>query len=254
MEILDARAQLDQLAAVEEPLAVVLRSVPLACATSPAWVDAALGNPLALLDDHAQCELKAAANALAVVGRYPQHDDLVRRMSALAREEMLHYRMVRQVLITRGGAPTRPRANPYMKGLGVGRLGGESALLDDLLVAAVIEARSCERFVALYRGLSGIGGAPELVTFYERLARSESGHAHIFVELATGLFAPALVQSELVRRCRIEAQVLETLEISPRMHGGHLATPPVATDPRRADLAGRPNSGQPRTQRPKGTP
>jgi tRNA-(ms[2]io[6]A)-hydroxylase len=226
MEIADARTRLEQLAAEEEPLAVVLQSVPLLSASSPAWVDAALADPLALLDDHAQCELKAASNALAVVGRYPEHDILVRRMASLAREEMLHYRLVRQLLIERGGAPTRPRANPYMKGLGAERLGGEQALLDDLLVAAVIEARSCERFVVLYRGLSGRSDAADqapLATFYERLARSESGHARIFVGLATELFEPELVRSELLRRCRIEAQVLESLEVSPRMHGGHRA-------------------------------
>ena len=217
------------LAETERPLATVLATVPLACPTRQTWVDAALADVNALLDDHAQCELKAASNALAMVGRHPDNDELVRRMSSLAKEEMVHYRMVRQVLLDRGGAPTRPLANPYMKGIARDRLSGDKALLDDLLVCAIIEARSCERFLALTRGLSaddrGLPDASQLAHFYERLARSESGHAHLFVALAEASFDPTLVQSELHRRARIEADTIESLPVTPRMHGGHRAAP-----------------------------
>lgn len=228
MDTLTSHPDILTLARDEAPLAVVIRTVPLHCATSRIWVNAALARPLELLDDHAQCELKAASNALALVGRHPGNDELVRRMSALAREEMLHYRMVRQILLDRGGVPTRPLPNPYVKGLSAQRRGGEFALLDDLLVAALIEARSCERFVALYRGLRvdppvDLPGPEPLAAFYERLARSESGHANLFLALAESIFDPGLVREELTRRGRIEAEVLEGLPVSPRMHGGHLA-------------------------------
>lgn len=218
MITLTSHPEVERLAAEEPSLATVIRTVPLQSPTAGVWVRAALADLDGLLDDHAQCELKAASNALALVGRHPGHDELVRRMSALAREEMLHYRMVRDRLIGRGARPTRPLPNPYVKGLGAERRGGEFALLDDLLVAALIEARSCERFVALGRAIDD----PELAGFYARLARSESGHAHLFVALAEETFDPGLVASELERRSRIEARVLEALPVAARMHGGHL--------------------------------
>jgi tRNA-(ms[2]io[6]A)-hydroxylase len=138
---------------------------------------------------------------------------------------MQHYRLVRAELLRRGGRPTRPLPNPYVKGLGRERKGQEFALLDDLMVAALIEARSCERFVRLHRGLEDDGcpvdDAAGLAGFYDRLARSESGHAHLFVQLAETLFEPQVVLEELTRRCEIEARVLEELPVSARMHGGH---------------------------------
>lgn len=226
MQSLESHPDVQALAAEEKALATVTASVPLACPTRAVWVRAALGDTRALLDDHAQCELKAAANALAIVGRFPEHDELVKRMASLAKEEMLHYRMVRQELLDRGGAPSRPLANPYMKGVARDRRGGDKTLLDDLLVAALIEARSCERFLALARGLRGpeaaqVENADTLAQFYDRLARSESGHAHLFVALAQSVFDDDLVRDELQRRSSIEAATIESLPVSPRMHGGH---------------------------------
>lgn len=217
METLHAHPDLERLAAEEPPLATVLATVPLQSASSATWVAAATADLDALLDDHAQCELKAASNALALIGRHPGHDRLVKRMASLAREEMLHYRMVRDRLLARGARPSRPAPNPYVKGLGAGRLGGDRALLDDLLVAALIEARSCERFVVLARAIDDA----DLAGFYARLARSESGHAQLFVDLALDLFDPGLVATELERRARIEARVLDGLPATARMHGGH---------------------------------
>ncbi len=228
MQTMTSHPDIQELARAEAPLGIVIETVPLLSATPSLWVQCALSHPLELLDDHAQCELKAASMALAIVGRFPEHDALVRRMSSLSREEMLHYRMVRELLIARGGSPSRPLPNPYVKGLGSERRGGHLALLEDLLVGALIEARSCERFVALYRGLrssppEGFKEPAQLADFYERLARSESGHARLFVDLAESIFEPDLVVEELERRCRIEAAVLEDLPVNPRMHGGHRA-------------------------------
>ena len=213
-------------AAAAPPLARATSAVPLLSATRDVWVRAALSAPLELLDDHCQCELKAASNALALVGRNPEHDDLVKAMSALSKEEMVHYRIVRKQLLDRGGKVTRPLANPYVKGLGRERLGGGFSLLDDLVVAALVEARSCERFVALASGLERFTELPverreELASLYARLAQSESGHARLFVELAEGVFEPALVARELERRAGIEAKVLEEIPVTARMHGGH---------------------------------
>ncbi len=218
--------EVEALAREEHALASATGAVPLACPTRERWVCAALAAPETLLDDHAQCELKAASNALAILGRNPERDELVRAMSALAKEEMVHYRLVRSRLLERGGRPSRPVASPYLKGLGRARRGGAYTLLDDLLVAALVEARSCERFVVLARGLRGpagvrVDGSEELAAFYERLARSESGHAQIFTGLAERYFDPEEVASELRRRSEIEAEILESLPVTPRMHGGH---------------------------------
>lgn len=221
MQTLPSHPDVVARAETDRALATVTASVPLGCPTREVWVEAALGDLHALLDDHAQCELKAATNALAMVGRHPEHDALVQRMASLAKEEMLHYRMVRQELLDRGGAPSRPVANPYMKGMARDRRGGKDTLLDDLLVCAMIEARSCERFLALARGLEARDGDADLARFYDRLARSESGHAHLFVALAEDLFDPALVRDELARRSTIEAATIESLPVTPRMHGGH---------------------------------
>mgnify|MGYP001054769290 CR=1 FL=1 len=226
MELIDSHPEVQALAAEEKALATVTASVPLACPTRDVWVKAALADVNALLDDHAQCELKAASNALAMVGRFPDNDELVRRMAGLAKEEMVHYRMVRHELIGRGGTPKRPVANPYMKGMARDRLAGSKALLDDLLVCALIEARSCERFLVLARALRSpeavnVADAGELAYFYERLARSESGHAHLFVALAEDAFDHDLVRNELLRRSSIEAATIESLPVTPRMHGGH---------------------------------
>jgi tRNA-(ms[2]io[6]A)-hydroxylase len=205
-------------------LAHATERVPLATATTAAWVERALDHVEVLLDDHCQCELKAASNALALIGRHPEKDDLVRKLAALAREEMSHYRQVRDLLQARGGALHRPKPSPYLQGIRGERLGERFALLDDLLVCALVEARSCERFVALAQGLGAradVPGGRELQELYEGLARSESGHATLFVDLARTYFEPDLVDRELDRRSRLEARVLDEIPITPRMHGGN---------------------------------
>jgi len=209
----------------EVALQRTLAAVPLASRSGDPWLSAVLANPLALLDDHAQCELKAAANALSMVARHPEHEILVRRMSSLAKEEMHHYRIVRHALLERGGTATRLAANPYMKEIGRGRLGGEFALLDDLVLAALIEARSCERFVVLASALVGNSSSDvALSELYARLARSESGHARLFLDLARALFEEARVQTEVARRVTQESEVLRRLPATARMHGGMAAS------------------------------
>ena len=123
-----------------------LNLVPLRGATSERWIRHALAHLNDLLDDHCQCELKAASNALAIVGRNPNLDKLVTHLSGLCREEMRHYRQVRDELQSRGGRLTRPLPSPYLKAVNRERLGSEHALLDDLMVAALVEARNTRRF------------------------------------------------------------------------------------------------------------
>jgi tRNA 2-(methylsulfanyl)-N6-isopentenyladenosine37 hydroxylase len=210
---------------LDEALERTLQAVGLGSHSGDPWLRCALGSVNALLDDHGQCELKAAANALSIVVRNPQHDLLVRRMSGLAKEEMHHYRIVRQVLVSRGQTPSRPEANPYMRKLGRGRRGRDEALLDDLIIAAIVEARSCERFVVLAHALGGpasatVEEAGALTALYGRLAKSESGHARLFLNLAHEYFEADLVAHELGRRIELESQILALLPATARMHGG----------------------------------
>jgi tRNA-(ms[2]io[6]A)-hydroxylase len=209
-------------AAVVISLEVARASVPLRSGTSDRWCAVALLDLQTLLDDHAQCELKAASSALSLIARNPEREELVHRMMALAREELLHYRQVRDVMRRRGLQARRPQRSPYLAGLTASTGGGEP-LLAALVTCAVIEARSCERFVALGAALatSAVPGGLELSSLYAGLARSESGHAHVFVELAELYFSREAVARELERRVESEAQVLTAIPVSARMHGGN---------------------------------
>jgi tRNA-(ms[2]io[6]A)-hydroxylase len=198
------------------------RAVPLQVTTSKSWCEAALSDVPGLLNDHAQCELKAASTALSLIARNPEREELVGRMMVLAREELLHYRQVRDVMRLRGLRPTRPQRSPYLAGLAAlprRQTDAGAGLLDALLGCALVEARSCERFQALVRALQDRD--PELSRLYDALARSESGHAHLFVELAELYFPPRQVQDELAARAGHEARVLGTIPVSARMHGGN---------------------------------
>jgi tRNA-(ms[2]io[6]A)-hydroxylase len=168
-------------------LAAVLR---LKVSTDPAWVACALGNLDAILVDHAHCEMKAAANALAMVARHPDDPELVRALTDLAREEVDHFRRVHDRLVDRGIPLGYPPVDAYVANLrraltkaGPSPLAGRVApAVDRLLVCALIEARSCERFSLLAVALAGRDA--ELAAFYEELLASEARHYRTFVDLA----------------------------------------------------------------------
>jgi tRNA-(ms[2]io[6]A)-hydroxylase len=191
--------------------------------SAPSWLHCALDDLSTLLDDHSQCELKAAASALALIGRNPERDDLVHALHALAREELRHYQQVRQLQLSRNGTLSPPLRSPYVHGLQKQRNPQLDRLLDELLLAAVIEARSCERFECLNEALIEAKNPDlsEVQRLYEGLIRSERGHAGLFVRLAKDTFGAALVDQELGRRLELEAELLDTLPRSARMHGGH---------------------------------
>lgn len=149
-------------------------------ATPQAWVSEALGRLPALLQDHANCELKAASTALAFIYRYPQRTELAQRMSRLAREELRHFEQTRQLMHELDMPFERLTASRYAASLREAvRPEEPERLLDMLLVAALIEARSCERFAVLVPRL------PERVArFYGGLLASEARHFEVYLELA----------------------------------------------------------------------
>jgi tRNA-(ms[2]io[6]A)-hydroxylase len=202
----------------------VRRAVPLRGPTREAWCAAAVADLDTLIEDHCQCELKAASNALALIGRNPEKEALVDRMRRLAEEELRHYSRIRELMAARGIAHRRPQPSPYLAGLLAAKRGGPYALLDLLVVSAIVEARSCERFVALAEALGSAEAVTEpesLAQTYLRLARAESGHAAVFVELAKAYYSAAEVDEELGRRLDVELEVLARIPITARMHGGH---------------------------------
>jgi len=190
----------------------------LAWATPAGWAEAALEQPLALLSDHAHCELGAAAAAQGMLARKPEASELVERLSAHALDELRHFKQVHRLLRELGGTLEPVRVNPYAEALMSRCERGERNLLDRLLVAAVIERRSLERFERLAEAADG--RQPELAALYRELAPSEAGHAALFVELARDLYPREDVSARLVRWVAFEAAAIAGLAFAPRIHSG----------------------------------
>lgn len=188
----------------------------LACATPPAWVERALERIDTLLVDHANCEKKAASTALNLMYRYVEHDALLRALSRLAREELRHFEQVIGIMRARGVVYEQLSASRYAGGLRAGVRTHEPArLVDTLLVGAVIEARSCERFAALAPRLDA-----ELGAFYDSLLRSEARHFQDYLRLATALGSAAEVAERLPLLLERERHLIESPDREFRFHSG----------------------------------
>ena len=204
------------------------------CLTVPSdeqWAVAAVRSLPALLVDHAHCEMKAATNALSLVGRYPETagNVLARALADIAAEEVLHFQQVLALLDARGLVLGAPPVDTYAASLRHAAAGlpphRGASLVDRLLVAALIEARSCERFKLLTAALDQAD--TELCDFYAGLLASEARHYRTFVDLAceVGRGEPAMdeptVLSRLARLATMEAKIVSTLA---HAHGGDRAT------------------------------
>ena len=151
--------------------------------TDPRWATAAQHHLEDLLTDHAYCEQKAASTAISLLITYPEHTELVREMAALAREEMSHFELVHQLIVKRGFVLGRERKDEYVAALQQyfpKTKDRNLSLIHRLLVAALIEARSCERFRVISETLQD----EELARFYRGLMASEAGHYTLFLRLA----------------------------------------------------------------------
>ena len=214
-----------------------MRTVALAWSTPRAWARMALAEPLALLADHAWCELGAASSAQGLVARYPDLVPLAEHLIPLAAEELRHFRRVERLLRARGGRLEAARRNPYAEGLlahlergrtrdprGPRESDRASAPdrrpLERLLVSALIEARSLERFALLAEEAEDAGVA----ALFAELATAEAAHASLFLELAHELFADLLgtpeVEARLARWIEREARLIRGLPPGPRIHSG----------------------------------
>jgi tRNA-(ms[2]io[6]A)-hydroxylase len=198
-----------------------LHSLPLLSRTPDTWAEAVLRQPRALLNDHAYLEKKAAANALELLNRWPEPRCprlWVPTLAAIARDETVHLMLVCQLLQRRGGRLEKTHKNGYATALRheVRKGRGTQELLDRLLISALIEARSCERFEVLGR----VTTDTDLAALYQGLYVSESKHYAVFVRLAGYVCSGDEIQRRWQELLEAEAAVIAAQPPGPRMHSG----------------------------------
>jgi tRNA-(ms[2]io[6]A)-hydroxylase len=195
--------------------------LPLAYRTPDRWAEQVLHHPLALLSDHAYLEKKAASNALELMNRWPEPvcpEGWVSTLASVARDEAAHLNSVTRLLSQRGGRLERLHKNPYANDLRrlVRKGAGIQELLDRLLVSALIEARSCERFEVLSR----VSPDAELGQFYRSLWGSEFGHYTVFLQLARDIMQQRAVKERWSEMVEAEGRIILTQAPGPRIHSG----------------------------------
>ena len=184
--------------------------------TPAAWIEWALDNIELLLIDHANCEKKAAATALALMHRYTEQPRLLHKLSRLAREELRHFEQVVALMERRGVRYRAISASRYAGGLRAAVRSQEPGrLVDTLLVGAIIEARSCERFAALAPHLD-----PELGDFYYSLLKSEARHFRDYLELANGHAGVEEVARRQEIFLALDAELIGSEDVEFRFHSG----------------------------------
>jgi tRNA-(ms[2]io[6]A)-hydroxylase len=186
--------------------------------TDPRWVNIVEKNIEEILTDHAYCEQKAASNAISTIVRYPEYDDVVEEMVRISREEMEHFGMVHNELRKRGLSLGRERKDPYVHDLASFiKQGGskEQQFVDKMLFAAMIEARSCERFRLLSENISDEG----LRDFYYELMASEAEHYATFIGFARKYGTGVDVEKRWQEFLDFEATLMDKYGKKETMHG-----------------------------------
>jgi len=186
--------------------------------TDPRWVNIAEKNLEEILTDHAYCEQKAASSCISMIIQFPELDELVETLTPVVAEEWEHFERVLAHLRKRGFSLGKPRKDLYVQKLNeVIRKGGsrEDQLLEKLLQNALIEARSCERFRLLWKGIN----EGDLSEFYYELMVAEAGHYKNFLLLAKRYVAPEKVEKRWKQLLKEEAEIMKSLEArGDRMH------------------------------------
>ena len=186
--------------------------------TDPRWVDIAKKNIKDILIDHAFCEQKAASTAISLIVSFPEYPDLVNEMTALVKEEMSHFKMVHDLIIERGWILGRDRKDHYVIALikffpkGGSRT---TQLVHRLLYAALIEARSCERFRLLSEALED----EKLALFYKNSMVSEANHYSMFLKFARSYGNREEVDKKWKELLEFEAQIMKDLGGDKTVHG-----------------------------------
>lgn len=186
--------------------------------TDPRWVNIVEKNIEDILSDHAFCEQKAASTALSLIVSFPEYSDLVEAMVALVKEEIAHFKMVHDIILEKGWKLGRDRKDEYVVALHKFFPKGGSRttqLVHRLLYAAMIEARSCERFKLLSRELED----EKLATFYKNLMVSEANHYTMFLNFARQYGDRKEVDEKWQALCEFEAQIMKDLGKKESIHG-----------------------------------
>lgn len=186
--------------------------------TDPRWANIAESNLEEILTDHAWCEQKAATNAITLITNNSEHMDLVEELTAIAIEEMQHFQMVVEIIKERGYTLGRERKDDY-----VGRLvkfsrrdgSRNNAFIDRLLFAAMIEARSCERFRVLSQNIND----PFLAKFYNDLMISEAGHYTTFLNFARKYTIDVDVDKRWKEWLEFEGELIQSFGNKEAIHG-----------------------------------
>lgn len=188
--------------------------------TDPIWVKMAVeGNISEILTDHAYCEQKASSSAISLIVHYPEYEELVVKMAELAREEMAHFQMVHQLIKSRGYTLGRERKDDYVNELQLffkkGGQSREEVLAGKLLLFAIIEARSCERFMVISENIAD----KELADFYFNLMKSEARHYTMFLKFAHELCPNVDIEAKWNAFLEYEATVIAKRGVKETVHG-----------------------------------
>lgn len=184
--------------------------------TNPEWIKVALDNLPSVIMDHAHCEKKAAGTGMSLLSTYFDKKEISLSMSDLVEEEIGHYRSVIQILEKLNVTLGRDEGDEYAKNLlSFVNKNEPLRMLDRLLTAGIIEARSCERLQILAENIQN----EELKKFYKELSDSEAGHYVTFIKLAKLYFDEELVRKRLDELTQIEAEIVKNLPNKPLMHG-----------------------------------
>lgn len=187
----------------------------LGCPTPDAWIQEALNNQETLLIDHANCEKKAATTAMNLLYKHIDRDDLLKKMSQLAREELLHFEQVVAIMKERGITYRHVSSSRYAAALrDEVRKGVAEELIDVLIIGAFIEARSCERFAKLAPFLDD-----KLAKFYRSLLRSEGRHYQDYLSLAAQ-YSRTPIAERIAEFRELERSLIESPDPEFRFHSG----------------------------------
>lgn len=184
--------------------------------TDKTWVEQALNNLPLIIQDHANCEKKAAGTAMNLIFRYEFSYDLQRKLAQLIREEMLHYEQVLGIMNERGQDWEYLSAGRYAKGmLKHKRTYEPAAMIDILIIGAFIEARSCERFAALAEVIED----ERLTKYYRYLLKSESRHFEDYLALAQSLSEDSIDERVALFK-EVESELISSPDNELRFHSG----------------------------------
>lgn len=190
---------------------------PLDTETSPAWVAEVERDPIALLSDHAHCELKAAASAHALIAKNPDHHELARALTEVVIEEMEHFAIVLKELESRGGTLGEQTENAYASSLHKGSAATRNSLvLDRLVIAHLIEARSLERFHLLSHHATD----ERLRSLFAELLPSEAAHQGMYAKFAREIFGREAAEARIAELRALEGRVMNELPPGPTVHSG----------------------------------